>query len=190
MQDAALVGEVNGPGEGFDEFRNGGDGERFPFETLGKAAAVDILERHIRAAVVGFADLVDLDDVRVLQAGHGFDFDAEAGPGVEVRRGNHLHGHDAVQCDLAGFVNDAHATPADFFEHLVTADEGRCAAFGTRRLLSPLVRAEPAGGVVPWGGVTLQSVFEVDQEAELVTVVGKSPFVLGQRRRFARLPTE
>ena len=71
---------------------------------------------------------MDLYDVRVLQASDG------AGLGVEARQGlragvssgeNHFKGDEAVEADLAGLVDDAHAPAPQFAEDLVAGDEDR-----------------------------------------------------------------
>src|SRR5262249_60002457 len=79
-----------------------------------EAAAGDVLQGEERAAVV-LADLVDLDDVRVLQPGHGFGLGAEPAPGLQVGVGageDYLEGNPPVEGTLAGLVDDAHAPPA------------------------------------------------------------------------------
>ena len=63
-------------------------------EPLVQAAAVDELQREVRQAV-GLADLVDLHDVGVLQAGDGLRLGQEAGGGLGVGVGagqDHLQG--------------------------------------------------------------------------------------------------
>jgi hypothetical protein len=61
------------------------------------------------------ADLEDLDDMRVLQAGDGFGFGAEAcqlvGLGVFAGQ-NHLEGDKAIGVDLSRRISLAHSISA------------------------------------------------------------------------------
>ncbi len=89
-----------------------------------KATAVHELQGEIRPTL-GLADLIDLNDVRVLQACDGLGLDAKTGaaPRVGLRaREHHLQGDDAVQVDLTGLVNDSHAAAAQRGEDLVARD--------------------------------------------------------------------
>ena len=87
-----------------------------------EAAARDELQREVGLAVV-LADLVDLDDVR----GAASRATASASvrnraswPSAGVRAGqDHLQGDQAVQAELPGLVDDAHAAPAELAEDLV-----------------------------------------------------------------------
>ena len=72
-----------------------------------------------------FADLVNGDDIRMVQVGRRFGFGAETGDLILVREitGAHeLEGNEAVETDLAGAIDDAHAAPADFLQQFVVAD--------------------------------------------------------------------
>ena len=87
MDDAALVGGVHGPGQRLDQRgRLARAAAASPSSLLGQAAAVHELQREEGLAVV-LADLVDLDDVGVLQAGDGLGLGAEAGQLLRRRRG-------------------------------------------------------------------------------------------------------
>src|SRR5205814_291542 len=75
---------------------------------------------------VQVADLVDLDDVGVAQAGDGEGLLVEAaqlGGGVGGA-GDHLDGDGPLEADLAGVVDDAHAAVAELAEDLVAGDAG------------------------------------------------------------------
>ena len=67
------------------------------------------------------ADLVDLHDVGVLQPGDGLGLGAEAGqllPSPACAAGqDHLEGDEAVEPDLPGLVDDAHAAAAQLAQH-------------------------------------------------------------------------
>src|SRR5262249_54969048 len=86
--------------------------------------AIDVFERKVRAAVV-LADLMDLDDVRVLEPGRRLGLRAEAlalhGPRVGTGQ-DHLQGDDSAQRGLAGLVDYAHAAAAQRPEDHVTGD--------------------------------------------------------------------
>ena len=74
---------------------------------------------------VVFADLEDLHDVRMLQAGDRLGLGAEAGhvPFAGVFTGqDHLQGHEAVELALPGLVDDAHTAAAQFLQQFVVAD--------------------------------------------------------------------
>jgi hypothetical protein len=130
VEDAALVGVVDRPGERLHQPGRARRRQGRAVEFLVEAAAVRVLHDKERPAG-GFADLVDLDDVRVLQAGRRLGLDLEPGPflgpGVGARQ-DHLQGRQAVEARLPGPVDDAHAAAAHHVEHLVARD-------GRRRLL-------------------------------------------------------
>ncbi len=72
-----------------------------------------------------FADGVDRDDVRMLQARFGAGLAAETcqlfGAGVAARR-HHLESDQALQRDFARLVDNAHAAAAEYAENLVTGN--------------------------------------------------------------------
>ena len=73
------------------------------------------------------AVFVDLDDPRVLDLGDGAGLDVESSDlvGRGVRTGkDHLERDQAIQPDVPGFVDDAHAASADLRDDLV-ARHGR-----------------------------------------------------------------
>ena len=76
VDDAAVVGRVDGGRQSFHNPSRLGRGQRRPLEFVGQAAALDEFQRKIRLALT-LADLIDLHDVGVLQAGHRFGFAAE-----------------------------------------------------------------------------------------------------------------
>ena len=110
-----------------------------------EAAALEQLQGHERQAV-GLADVVDLDDVRMVQPRDRLGLDAEAsellGAGVTAAA-DHLQGHQPVQAAVAGLVDHPHAALAELLEDLVTGDRrpalparlasGRRDLLGTRR---------------------------------------------------------
>ena len=135
-----------------------GDAARQRFDQLGRpprrpgravestvqAAAVDVLQLE-EGQAVGLADVVDLHDVGVLQAGDGLGLGQEADGGLGAGMGagqDHLQGAGAVQADLPGPVDDPHAAAAQLAQDLVAGDGGD-GAVG----VSPESAAAVAGGV-------------------------------------------
>jgi hypothetical protein len=91
---------------------------------LREIAAGCIFECDVRGSLVN-PDLVDADDVGMGQARDGLSLDAEAGQFQEVgfpRCEHHLEGDDAVEAEVAGLVDDAHAATAQLAQQLVTRD--------------------------------------------------------------------
>jgi len=76
----------------------GAIGLRRAAQALGEAAALDVLHREVRLAVQ-LADVVDVDDVRVAQAGDGLGSWRKRSRSPRVGAGavaQHLDGDDAV----------------------------------------------------------------------------------------------
>ena len=91
----------------------------------GEAATVDEFEGEVREAA-DLADVVDLDDVGVLEAGEGLGLLVEPrqGDGAGVGAGqDHLERDQTIQADLAGLVDDSHAAPAQLLEDLEAGDD-------------------------------------------------------------------
>ena len=134
MDDPGLMGGLYGPGELFGELRGLSGQERGSAEPVGEGPPLDEFQDEIRQAAV-FADLVNLDDVRVLHPGERVGFGEESSPtlGVGVDTGEQeLDRHDPGWISLPGAVDDAHAPPAEFLKHLVTGRTprlGRCELF-------------------------------------------------------------
>ena len=124
MDDPQPVRLVDGAGQRLDQPGRVAGRPGGAVEAVGQAAPGDVLQREVRAAVV-VAEGVDLDDVRVVQPGDGLGLGQEAdgrlGPGV-VAGQDHLQGDEAVEPDLAGLVDDAHAAAAQLAEDLVAGD--------------------------------------------------------------------
>ncbi len=97
-----LVGAGDGAGQGLDQ-RGGRPGRLRPaLAGPGQRGAADQLHGEVGAAVA-LADVVDLDDIGVVQPGHGLGFGAEAGPvdGAGAGPGvDHLQGDQPIQADL------------------------------------------------------------------------------------------
>ena len=127
MDDAAQVSGVHGPRQRLDQL--GGLARRLRLATQHpvQPAAIDVLQRQVGAVVV-LADLVDLDDVGVLEAGDGLGLDVEAGQlgraGVDARQ-HHLQGDHALEAEVPGLVDDAHAAAPQLPQDLVTRHRGQ-----------------------------------------------------------------
>ncbi len=123
VQDAALVGVVNGVGhvgQHADAFTRIQD-EAADFGA--EVAAFDELHREVGQTVV-FAKIVDGDDVGVFECGGAFSFGAEPLDdfGIGQGRENHLERDTPVEADLARFVDDTHAAAREFADDFVVAE--------------------------------------------------------------------
>ena len=81
-------------------------------------------------------DVEDLDDVGVLELGDGLGLGQEPGGGLGagVLAGqDHLQGDGAVEPDLAGLVDHAHAAAAELAQDLVAGERGVGTPWGGRR---------------------------------------------------------
>src|SRR5262245_12463398 len=118
-------------------------------EVLDQATARHELEGKVRPAR-GLADIVNLNNVGMLQArdypGLGAKAGQLLGAGVSPVQ-DHLQGHGALESDLAGLVDDAHAAAAQLPENLEAwhgwrfgVDRGRRWARRLGRITSRSVR--------------------------------------------------
>jgi hypothetical protein len=101
---------------------------------LRQAAAFQEAHAEVLLALV-VADFVDGDDVRMFKAGRGFGFGAEALHefGRSQLAGQHyFERDDAVEADLAGFEDHAHAPAGDFLQQFVIAEVAEFRAHGRR----------------------------------------------------------
>ena len=124
VDDPARVGFGHRAAQGHHHRRRHAWCLRPAVDELGEAAPGDEFQGEVRQAVV-VAVLVDLDDPRVLDPGDGAGLDVE--PGDLVVRGvgpgqDHLQGDQAIEPDVPGLVDDAHAAAADLGEDLVARD--------------------------------------------------------------------
>ena len=127
MDDAGLVRRVHGGCErghqlGRRAARLGG-----AVQAVGEASPLEQFERH-EGTAVGLAEIVDLDDVGVAEAGDGLGLDQE--PGAMLGTGmiafaDHLQGDDPVEPAVPRPVDDAHAAPGDLTEQFVFTDRAR-----------------------------------------------------------------
>ena len=124
MQNAVLVGIVDGLGDGLQPARRPAEIRNPKSEIrnlLGQARTRHVVHREKELTRV-FANLVDGDDVRMLQAGGGFRLGPKPGGQLRPAEGQHqLQSDDPVQTDLPGAIDDPHAAPGNFLEQLVVA---------------------------------------------------------------------
>src|SRR5687768_8491124 len=109
VNNTPLVGGLDCPRESLYKLGSAARKLRLACDYLVQARAIDILQGQERPARV-LADLVDLHDIRVAQTRCDLRLGAEAGPVMlaGVCSGKvHFQSYDAVQTELAGFVNDA-----------------------------------------------------------------------------------
>ena len=128
-------------------------GRGLPPSLRSSESALDEFEREERLAVV-LADVVDLDDVRMLELGDRLGLDvwkraSLMGAGMGARQ-DHLEGHESVEPALACLVHDAHAAPAELAEDPVAGD-GRPISGGAGFVIfrepgASLSRAGPGSG--------------------------------------------
>ena len=94
---------------------------RLAADQLGETAPGDEFQGEVREPLV-VAVFVDLDDSRVLDLGDGAGLDVESrdlvGRGVRPGK-DHFERDQAIQPDVPGFVDDAHAASADLRDDLV-----------------------------------------------------------------------
>lgn len=126
MHDAVFMGEVNSAGKGFREGgglcgRQGRAGQEFV-----EAAAAYVLQRQERPALK-CADFVDLDDIRMLEAGDRLGLGPETLQDLGIWNDGraHLQSHQPVQLPMPGPIYDPHAAVADFPQHLVARHRGQ-----------------------------------------------------------------
>ncbi len=159
MQHAVLVGVVDGAGRLLQVDGGGAAGQGVGRNALGEAAAADVLHAEVRLALVR-AGLVQGDDAGVLQLGGGGGLGVEAVAVVGVGESaaeDHLQGDGAVEADVAGLEDDAHAAAADLLDEFVVGEAVEGEAADVRDgpgLGAELAGAERVGGRAV-GGRTL-----------------------------------
>ncbi len=128
------------------------------------------------ADAVGFVDFVDHRDVRMLERRRRLCFLDEAGApiriGDELRR-QHLQRHVAVQPRIAGAIDHAHTSAADFVEDFVAAE----------RAPDQRGHADILAGIRDWGfGICLHLANHAEREASGAEFA-MSPFATRSRTR-------
>ena len=110
-------------------------------DDLGEVCALDEFHDEEEMPLRGLPELMDGDDVRVVELGHGAGLAAEAvhegGVHADLQR-EELDGDEAVERDLPGLEDRAHAAAPEHGEHFVARE--KAGHFRDRRRL-PAVRA-------------------------------------------------
>ena len=114
------VRDAHGAGQRLDKLSGLAPGERATAQLPLEAAAADMLHQEI-GETRALADLVDLHEVGVGEAGHGLDLGAKPGEQLRVAarlRMEHLGRHHPVQRRLPRAVDDAHRPFTDLLQDL------------------------------------------------------------------------
>ncbi len=120
-----------------DRFQNRGGRDfvdRLPLQAAVQTGAVDELHGEVRSAIV-LADVVDLDDVRMLQTRDRFGLGRETSPLAHagVRAGDdRLDGDRAIQLHLSRPVDHAHAAASQLAHDFIAGQNWIAAAAGNR----------------------------------------------------------
>ena len=124
MQDAALVGVVDGLGDGDHQLGGGSRAGSALGQHLLEVPPADQLHREVAPAFM-LPDLVDRHDVGMIELGDRLHLVLES-PQLVLRRQcsrpDHLERHWPVEADLAGRINDAHTAAAQLAHQLVVAE--------------------------------------------------------------------
>ncbi len=126
MDDAVLVGVVDGPRECFEQAHRRLQRLGISVQALNQAAVLDVLQREVRASIRR-ADVENLHDIGVVQAGDRLGFLPKTLVifWARVRAGeNHLQGDQPVERLVPGLVDDAHPPSSQLAEDLVTGHDG------------------------------------------------------------------
>src|SRR5262245_22587617 len=115
---------MDGARQSLDERCRGAGGPRDAGDLVPQMPAGSEFQGKVGPALV-LAYLVDLDELRVLQARDRFGFTAKPGQllGAGVSSGqDHLQGDDAVEAELPGLVNYRHPAAAEPAEDFVAGN--------------------------------------------------------------------
>ena len=126
VDDAGLVRGVDRTSNALAQAGCFGERQQRVADLAGEASPFHVLQGEEGLPVV-LADFVDLNDVRMLDAGDGLGLATEADDGVRLGAcsgKNHLQGDQAFEASLLGLVDHAHAALAQFAEDHVAADGG------------------------------------------------------------------
>ncbi len=121
VDDVFLMGSVERIGD-FDAERDKHfKGDRAMRDQLFERGALQELHRDEGLAVF-FADVVDGADVGVIERRGGLSFALESGKSARVIAhilGQEFQRNIATESTIFGFINDSHATSAEFVEHAI-----------------------------------------------------------------------
>lgn len=124
MNDPFAVCDVDGTGEGLEERGGLSRTPGLAIQSVRQAAALDPLHGQEGVALIA-ADLVDLDDIRVLHPRRQLSLQPEPpllGWGGELAGQHHLQGHQPVEASVPCLVHDPHASAADLGQDIVVRD--------------------------------------------------------------------
>ncbi len=125
VNDALLVGVLDGLAELHEQVQALLDVELVPVAVLGDGHAGDVLHHEVRSAILGRSGVEDLGHTGVVHHGQRLSLGLEPGddlPGVHAQFDD-LEGHAATdRFRLLSQVDHAHPALAEAFENLVPAD--------------------------------------------------------------------
>ena len=127
MDDAAGVGVLEGGADLGDEFERAGQIELAAMAQMVDVHAVDEFHDQIGIALGGAAVIVDVNDVRVVERGHGLGFAFKADTGVRVGAGlarQDFDRHAAGEAGVKTLIHRAHAAAAEQAFDFVAGIEG------------------------------------------------------------------
>ena len=125
MDDAALVGRVDGPCELLDQLHGRPDGLGPAVQPVLQRSPRHVFESEVGRSVL-LTDLEDLDDIGVMQTGDRLGLSLEplkalrAVPRVD---GDHLQGDDPLQLLVLRLIDRSHPAPAQFAQEDVATDD-------------------------------------------------------------------
>jgi hypothetical protein len=122
MHNAALMSDMDGPGQQLNQARSFAWEGPSAQQALRQRAALDIFQRQIRPAVV-IPYLVNLNNVRVLELSHGLRFGVKPGQ-CKIVLGtlmDHLERDSALQPGFECLVNYTHAAATKDLKDLIGA---------------------------------------------------------------------
>ena len=116
MHDAEVVGAGERGAHLLEDVDAPGDGQRPARQLAGERRADEVLHHEVELALLGLADVVDVDDVGVIDAVGGARLAQH--PGAEVRLAaqvgpDQLEGDHPIDEDVPGAVHDAHPALAE-----------------------------------------------------------------------------
>ena len=126
VDDALLVGVLDGLADRREQFEPLAEREVFFVAVLGDGDAFDQLHHEVRPAGVGRAGVEHLGDVRMVHHRQRLPLGLEAGdhlPGVHARLDDLQRDRPLDRLGLLGHEDDAHAAFADLLQELVGADD-------------------------------------------------------------------
>ena len=127
MNNAEIVGTCEGCAHLLDNVDAPGDRHRAVRELGRQRRANEVLHHQVKLALVRLADIVDIDDVRVVDAVRGLRLAKH--PGAQMRLGtevgtDQLDRDDAVDEHMAGTIDEPHASLAQSrLEAIATRDD-------------------------------------------------------------------